>query len=176
MQWDTRIEARIAMAMLGVQAMKGVEIGPAWRNAAHRGTRVQDEIERLDDGTLVRATNRAGGTEGGITTGEPLVVRVAKKPISTTLDPRRSVDLATGEPAVTAYERSDFCAVPRAVPILESMLALVLADAILLKVGGDSLDEIRPRFDALRRSHLDDLPLDGRPWQIAYGSLDEREG
>lgn len=171
-QWDTRLEARIALAMLSIQAMKGVEFGPAFDNATKRGTQVQDELFREDDGRLVRRTNRAGGLEGSITTGEPLVVRLAKKPISTTLEPRRSVDLASGEAAQTQYERSDFCALPRAVPIAEAMLCLVLADALLEKLGGDSLDEIRPRFAALRRSHLDDLPMDNTPWHIAYRTLD----
>lgn len=175
-QWDTRLEARIAFAMLGVQAMKGVEIGPAFQNSTKRGTNVQDEIFRDDDGRLFRETNRAGGLEGGITTGEPLVVRIAKKPISTTLEPRRSVDLATGEPAKTAYERSDFCAVSRAVPILEAMLCLVLADAMIEKLGGDSLEEMRPRLESLRRSHLDDLPMNDVPWRFAYGHLDDEAG
>jgi chorismate synthase len=165
-QWDRRLDARIAGAMLSIQAMKGVEIGPAFASAAERGTAVQDEILRDDQGRLHRATNRAGGLEGGITTGAPLVVRVAMKPLSTTLTPRRTVDLATGDPAETAYERSDFCALPRAVPIAEAMLALVLADALLEKLGGDSLDEMRPRFEALRRARVEDLPVDGVPWRF----------
>jgi chorismate synthase len=175
-QWDRRLDGRIAGAMLSIQAMKGAEIGPAFANSAERGGAVQDEIHRGADGALVRLTNRAGGLEGGVTTGAPLVVRVAMKPLSTTLDPRRTVDLATGDGAETTYERSDFCALPRAVPVAEAMLALVLADALLEKVGGDSLDEIRPRFDALRRARLADLPMDDAPWRFGppSGGDDDR--
>jgi chorismate synthase len=165
-QWDDRLEARIAMAMLSIQAMKGVEVGPAFRNAALRGSAVHDDILSDPDGRIRRPTNRAGGVEGGITTGEPIVVRVAMKPISTTLEPRQTVDLATGQPAETRYERSDFCALPRVVPVAEAMLALVLADALLEKLGGDSVEEMEPRFRALRRSHVADLPMDDRPWHL----------
>jgi chorismate synthase len=101
--------------------------------------------------------------EAGITTGQPLQVRAAMKPIATTLTPLPSVDLAAGHPAPTRYERSDFCPVPRAVVILEAMVAFVLADALLEKLGGDSLDEMLPRFAALRRLRLEDLPMDGEP-------------
>ena len=127
-------------------------------NAQKRGTEAHDEII-LDDGRLVRSTNRAGGMEGGITTGEPLVIRAAMKPISTTLTPRASVDLARGEPAETRYERSDFCAVPRAAVVGEAMVCLVITDAILEKLGGDSLDELKERHAMLRRSHLNDLEM-----------------
>jgi chorismate synthase len=166
-QWDARLEARIAMAMLSIQAMKGVEVGPAFHNAGLRGSAVHDDIVADADGRIRRPTNRAGGLEGGIATGEPLVVRVAMKPISTTLEPRRTVDLATGEAAETRYERSDFCALPRVVPVAEAMLALVLADALLEKLGGDSMAEMEPRFRALRRSHVEDLPMDNQPWKLA---------
>ena len=111
---------------------------------------------------------RAGGLEGGITTGEPLVVRAAMKPISTTLTPLGTVDLASGETSTTVYERSDFCATPRAVVVIEAMVALVLADALLRKLGGDSLDDLRPRFDALRRGHIDELPMDNVPWRFDF--------
>ena len=106
--------------------------------------------------------------EGGITNGAPLVVRAALKPIATTLNPLDSVDLASGAAVKTRYERSDFCQVPRAVPIVESMVCIVLADALLGKLGGDSLDEMRPRFDALRRMRLDDLPMDAATWRFGY--------
>jgi chorismate synthase len=164
-QWDRRLDARIAGAMLSVQAMKGVEIGPAFENAGKRGTEVDDEIVLDEAGALTRAQNRAGGLEGGVTTGEPLLVRVAMKPISTTLNPRRTVDLATKAASVTTYERSDFCAVPRAVPILEAMLAFVLADALLEKTGGDNFEEIKARVGQLKRARLDDLEMDGKPWR-----------
>ena len=119
---------------------------------------------------LHRTTNRAGGLEGGITTGEPIVLRAAMKPIATTLTPMQSVDLATGEPAPTRYERSDFCAVPRAVVIGEAMVAWVLADELIRKLGGDSLAEQLPRFASLRQSRLEDLPMDNAPWRFGYGT------
>ncbi len=142
-----------------------MEIGPAFANALRPGTKVHDEIF-IEEGQLVRRTNRAGGLEGGISTGQPLVVRAAMKPISTTLNPLRSVDLASGEPAAAQYERSDICAVPRAVVVGEAMVAFVLADALLEKLGGDSLSEMRPRFENLRRGHLDDLEMDNREWRF----------
>ncbi len=151
MQWDRRLEARLGAALLSVQAIKGVEIGEAFANARLPGTQAHDPI-RLQDGKLERPSQRAGGLEGGVTIGEPLILRAAMKPIATTLTPQRTVDLATGQETDTTYERSDFCPVPRAVPILEGMAAFVLADALLEKLGGDSLDEMRPRFEALRRA------------------------
>jgi chorismate synthase len=172
-QWDRRLSARLLWAVSSIQAVKGVELGPAFENARLRGTQVHDEIllsssSTGGDGALTRRTNRAGGFEGGITTGQPIVVRGAMKPIATTLTPLRSVDLATGKAATTAYERSDFCAVPRAAVVGEAMVAFVLADALIEKLGGDSLAEMRPRFDALRRGRLGELPMDGTPWQFGY--------
>jgi chorismate synthase len=164
--WDRRLDARLMAAVGSIPAVKGVEIGPAFQNAARRGTEVHDEIHE-EDGVLVRRTNRAGGLEGGITTGQPLIVRAAMKPISTTLTPLRSVDLASGEPALTRYERSDTCAVPRAVVVGEAMVSFVVADALLDKLGGDSLDEMRPRFATLRRGMLRDLEMDNVPWRFA---------
>jgi chorismate synthase len=160
-------------AVGSIQAVKGVEIGPAFENARLRGTQVHDEIllEKLEDtgdARLRRDTNRAGGFEGGITTGGAIVVRGAMKPISTTLVPLRSVDLATGQPASTRYERSDFCAVPRAAVVGEAMVAFVLADALIEKLGGDSLIEMHFRFDKLRRGRLDDLPMEGKAWKFGY--------
>ena len=164
-QWDRRLSARLIGALASVPAMKGVEIGAAFEHARQRGTQVHDEILR-DGDRLVRATNRAGGFEGGITTGEPIVARVAMKPISTTLNPRRSIDLATGAATRTTYERSDFCAGPRAGVILEAMLAFVLADALIEKLGGDSLAEMRPRFESLRQARLEDLSMDNVAWKF----------
>lgn len=171
--WDRRLDARLLWAVGSIQAVKGVEIGPAFENARLRGTQVHDEIfahqaEDNDSLFLTRRTNRAGGFEGGITTGGPLVVRGAMKPISTTLTPLRSVELTSGEPAATRYERSDFCAVPRAAVVGEAMVAFVLADALLEKLGGDSLAEMRPRFQALRQGRLDELPMDGIAWRFGY--------
>ena len=163
--WDRRLDARLMFAVASIQAVKGVEIGPAFENAGRRGSEVHDEI-RLQEGLLVRPTNRAGGFEGGISTGQPIVVRAAMKPIATTLTPLPSVDLASGEPAATRYERSDICAVPRAAVVGEAMVAFVLADALLEKLGGDSMDELRPRFQALRRGKLAELEMDNVPWRF----------
>ncbi len=167
-QWDRRLEARIVGAMVSIQAMKGAEIGEGFANAGRRGSEVHDEMDLGSDGALIRRTNRAGGIEGGITTGDPIIVRVAMKPISTLLRGTDSVNLASGQSEQTTYERSDFCALPRAVPVGEAVLAYVLADALVEKLGGDSLDEIRPRFEALRRARLDDLPMDNVPWRFGY--------
>lgn len=162
--WDRRLSGRLLGAIGSIHAIKGVEIGPAFENAARWGTAVHDEIVLAEDGELVRSSNRAGGLEGGITTGEPLLLRAAMKPIATTLNPLGSVDLATGQPDATTYERSDFNAVPRAAVVAEAMAAFVLADALLEKLGGDSLNEMRPRWATLRRARLADLPMDNVPW------------
>jgi chorismate synthase len=166
--FDRKLDARLAAALVSIQAIKGVEIGPAFANTRLPGTQVHDEIVADDEGNLRRASNRAGGLEGGISTGEPIVLRAAMKPISTTLNPLRSVDLATGEAVPTRYERSDFSAVPRAVVIGEAMVAWVLADELSSKLGGDSLDEQLPRFAALRRSRLSDLPMENTSWRFGY--------
>jgi chorismate synthase len=165
--FDRRLTGRLLAALGSIQAIKGVEIGPAFANARLPGTQVHDEIV-LNDGALARRSNRAGGLEGGMTTGEPIVLRAAMKPIATTLTPLRSVDLATGEPAATHYERSDFCAVPRAVVVGEAMVAWVLADELMRKLGGDSLAEQLPRFTALPRGRLDELPMDNESWRFGY--------
>lgn len=158
-QWDKRLEARLGAAILSVQAIKGIEIGDAWENSKVPGTKAHDAI-LLDGEDLVRLTNRAGGIEGGISNGQPVVIRAAMKPIATTLTPQVTVDLAHGIQSPTKYERSDFCPVPRAVPILEAMAAYVIADALIEKLGGDSMDELLPRFEALRKAKLLDLPVD----------------
>jgi chorismate synthase len=169
-QWDRRLEARLAMALMSVQAMKGVEIGDAFENSKLPGTKAHDSIrlpyskkdgpQDVKEQPLTRETNRAGGTEGGVSNGQPIVMRVAMKPIATTLTPQMTMDLATGKESPTTYERSDFCPVPRAVPILEAMAAFVLAEALIEKLGGDSLAEMKPRFEMLRKASLADLPMD----------------
>jgi len=166
-QWNRRLEARLGAALLSVPAIKGVEIGPAFENARLPGTQAQDAI-RLEGEALVRHGTRNGGLEGGVTTGQPLLLRAAMKPIATTLTPQPSVDLASGEEVQTQYERSDFCPVPRAVPILEAMVAFTLAQALLEKLGGDSMDEIRPRYAALRRPSLGDLKMDAKDGHIFW--------
>ena len=147
--WERRLDARLAAAVMSIPAIKGVEIGPAFENARHPGTQVHDEFQipnpKSQIPNVVRTSNRAGGIEGGMSNGQPIVVRAAMKPIPTTVTPLRSVDLATGEPAKTQYQRSDVCAVPAASVVGEAMVAWVLADALIEKLGGDSLSEMRER-------------------------------
>ncbi len=138
--WDRRLDSRLAGALMGIQAIKGVEVGDGFDVAARRGSNAHDEIFN-EDGKLRRHTARSGGTEGGITTGEVLRVRAAMKPISTVPKALATVDVATGEPAVAINQRSDACAVPAAGVVAEAMVALVLADALLEKFGGDHVDE-----------------------------------
>jgi chorismate synthase len=140
--WDRRLDARLAGALMGIQAIKGVEVGDGFGLAATPGSRAHDEIVGTDDG-LRRTSGRSGGTEGGMSTGETLRVRAAMKPIATVPRALRTVDLATGEDAVAHHQRSDVCAVPAAGIVAEAMVALVLADAVLEKFGGDSVQETR---------------------------------
>jgi chorismate synthase len=141
-QWDRRLDARIAGALCSIQAIKGVEIGDAFTQARSRGSKAHDEIVPTAQG-VHRLTDRAGGLEGGMTTGEPLRVRAAMKPISSLNRPLQTVDVATGEPATAINQRSDVCAVPAAAVVAEAMLALVLAEAAVEKFGGDSVAELR---------------------------------
>jgi len=138
--WDRRLDARLGGALMGIQAIKGVEVGDGFGLAAVRGSQAQDEIVPGEDG-LRRTSGRSGGTEGGMSTGEALRVRAAMKPISTIPRALRTVDVATGEAAPAINQRSDVCAVPAAGIVAEAMVCLVLADAILEKFGGDSLAE-----------------------------------
>lgn len=140
--WDRKLDGRLAGAVMSINAIKGVEIGDGFASAARPGTQVQDAI-RWGEGRPIRASNRAGGTEGGVTNGEPIVIRAAMKPISTTLTPQPSVDVRTGTETVMEYQRSDICAVPAAAVVVEAMVTLVLADAYLEKFGGDNIAETR---------------------------------
>lgn len=157
-QWDRRLDARLGAAVLSIPAIKGVEIGPAFENANLPGTQVHDAI-RLDGKDLIRSTNRCGGIEGGMTNGQPLIIRAAMKPIPTTLNPLPTVNLLNEQEELTQYERSDFCPVPRAVPIVEAMVAFVLLDALLEKLGGDSIQEIRERFEKIPKLNLSNLKM-----------------
>ncbi len=140
-QWDRRLDSRLAAALMGIQAIKGVEVGDGFEVARTPGSRAHDEIERDAAGGLRRRSNRSGGIEGGMSTGEVLRVRAAMKPISTVPRALATVDIATGESAVAINQRSDVCAVPAAGVVAEAMVALVLAEAVLEKFGGDSVGE-----------------------------------
>jgi chorismate synthase len=144
--WDRRLDSRLAGALMGIQAIKGVEVGDGFALAATPGSQAHDEIE-TQDGRLRRTSGRAGGTEGGMSTGEVLRVRAAMKPIATVPRALRTVDVATGEEAVAHHQRSDVCAVPAAGIVAEAMVALVLADAVLEKFGGDSVGETKRNLE-----------------------------
>ena len=146
--WDRRLDARLAAAMMGIQAIKGVEVGDGFTTATRRGSVAHDEIERGPDGAIRRRTDRAGGTEGGMSNGEILRVRAAMKPISTVPKALDTIDVKTGEAAKAINQRSDVCAVPAAGVVAEAMVALVLAEAVLEKFGGDSVGETKRNFES----------------------------
>nr|WP_205863171.1 chorismate synthase [Planosporangium thailandense] len=153
-QWDRKLDARLATALMSIQAIKGVEIGDAFTQARSRGSQAHDEIIPTPDGVR-RVTDRAGGLEGGITNGEPVRVRAAMKPISSLNRALQTVDVTTGEPATAINQRSDVCAVPAAAVVAEAMVALVLAEAALEKFGGDSVAEIQRNL----RGYLENLVI-----------------
>jgi chorismate synthase len=149
--WDRRLDARLAGALMGIQAIKGVEVGDGFELARTRGSLAHDEIVPADAGgvrTVKRASGRSGGTEGGMSTGELLRVRAAMKPIATVPRALRTVDVSTGEATAAHHQRSDVCAVPAAGIVAEAMVALVLADAVLDKFGGDSVEETRRNYES----------------------------
>jgi chorismate synthase len=145
--WDRRLDSKLAAALMGIQAIKGVEVGDGFETARRRGSQAHDELVIGDDG-ITRLSDRAGGTEGGMSTGTLLRVRAAMKPISTVPHALRTVDVATNAPAEAHHQRSDVCAVPAAGVVAEAMVALVLADAVLEKFGGDSVGETRRNLEA----------------------------
>ncbi|MDA2891043.1 chorismate synthase [Mycolicibacterium sp. BiH015] len=154
---DNRLDSQLAGAVMGIQAIKGVEIGDGFETARRRGSVAHDEIYPGADGVM-RSTNRAGGLEGGMTNGQPVRVRAAMKPISTVPRALATVDMATGQEAVAIHQRSDVCAVPAAGVVVETMVALVLARAALDKFGGDSLNETRANIDGYLRAVADRAP------------------
>ncbi|MBK8728029.1 MAG: chorismate synthase [Actinobacteria bacterium] len=158
--WDRRLDARLAAALMGIQAIKGVEVGDGFRTAARRGSQAHDEMERDADGTIRRRSGRAGGTEGGMSVGGVLRVRAAMKPISTVPRSLDTVDIASDEPAKAIHQRSDVCAVPAAGVVAEAMVALVLAEACLEKFGGDSVTETARNHAA----YLAAIPESMRTW------------
>jgi chorismate synthase len=147
-QWDERLDGRLAGALMSIQSIKGVELGDAFANSARHGSQAHDVIDYDPERGWVRPTNRAGGLEGGMTNGAPLIVRGAAKPISTLIHPLPSVDYATRERDIAHVERSDVCVIPAAGVVGEAMVAIVLADAMRLKFGGDSLDEALTNYRA----------------------------
>ncbi len=162
--WDRKLDGRLAAALMSIQAIKAVEIGDGLETARRRGSAAHDEIIRGVDGQIARETNRAGGIEGGMSNGEVIRVRAAMKPISTVPRALRTVDVATGEDATAHHQRSDVCAVPAAGVVAQAMVALVVADGILEKFGGDSLPEIKRNLSG----YLDSLkgltrPNSGKP-------------
>ncbi|MFM1985498.1 MAG: hypothetical protein RLZZ295_664 [Actinomycetota bacterium] len=146
--WDRRLDARLAAAVMGIQAIKGVEIGDGFQTATRRGSVAHDEIEKDVTGKIVRRTDRAGGTEGGMSNGEILRVRAAMKPISTVPKALDTIDVSTGEAAKAINQRSDVCAVPAAGVVAEAMVALTLAEAVLEKFGGDSVSETKRNYES----------------------------
>ncbi|GER22180.1 chorismate synthase [Zafaria cholistanensis] len=152
--WDRRLDARLAAALMGIQAIKGVEVGDGFLTATRRGSAAHDEIVRAGDGVIERVSNRAGGIEGGMSIGDVLRIRAAMKPIATVPRALRTIDVASGEDAKAHHQRSDVCAVPAAGVVAEAMVALVLAQAVLEKFGGDSVAEVRRNLN----SYLESIP------------------
>lgn len=149
-QWDRKLDGNLARALMSIQAMKGVEVGLGFEAARRFGSQVHDEILPAQDGLLTRAGNNAGGLEGGMTNGQPVVVRVAMKPLSTLMKPMRSVDIQTGQAVKATVERSDVCATPAAAVIGEAVVAFELAKALLDKFGGDSVRELKRNVESYR--------------------------
>ncbi|WP_040160471.1 chorismate synthase [Mobilicoccus massiliensis] len=158
--WDRRLDGRLAAALMSIQAIKGVEVGDGFRTAARRGSAAHDEMVRDETGVIRRATGRAGGTEGGMSTGEVLRVRAAMKPISTVPRALATVDVTSSDAATAIHQRSDVCAVPAAGVVAEAMVALVLADAVAEKFGGDSVAEARRNVEG----YLAAIPEGMRSW------------
>ena len=152
-QWDERLDGRLAAAVMSIQSIKAVELGDGYANASRHGSEAHDIIDYDTEHGWTRPTNRAGGLEGGVTNGMPVVVRGAAKPISTLINPLPSIDYATRQRDVAHVERSDVCVLPAAGVVGEAMVALVLADAFRLKFGGDSLDEALTNFAAFQKAH-----------------------
>ena len=151
-QWDRKLDANIARALMSIQAIKGVETGIGFEAARRFGSQVHDEILPAQAGVFTRASNNAGGFEGGMTNGQPLVVRAAMKPLSTLMKPMRSVDIKTQEEVKATVERSDVCAAPAAAVIGEAVVAIELATALLDKFGGDSVSELKRNVEAYRQA------------------------
>lgn len=165
--FDRKLDAKISSSMISIQSVKAVEVGNGIEASKKHGTEVQDQM-KLDNKKIKRISNNLGGFEGGMSTGEPIMVTSYLKPISTTLTPINSVDLHSGKETETIYERSDTCAVPRAVPIFEGVLSLDLLNSLLVKTGGDSKDEIAKRVADLQNYNIEDFNLSNKKWKMGY--------
>ena len=165
--WDRKLDANMARIFMSIQSVKAVEIGNGIEVSKNYGTEVQDQY-LLDQENIKKESNNLGGFEGGMTNGEDIVVKAYLKPISTTLTPIKSINLSTKNETETVYERSDTCAVPRAVPIFESAMALEILKNLLIKTGGDSKKEITKNFENISKLHLDEFDLDNKTWNMKY--------
>ena len=165
--WDRKLDANMARIFMSIQSVKAVEIGNGIEVSKNYGTEVQDQYF-LDQEKIKKESNNLGGFEGGMTNGEDIVVKAYLKPISTTLTPIKSINLSTKNETETVYERSDTCAVPRAVPIFESAMAIEILKNLLIKTGGDSKKEITKNFENISKLHLDEFDLDNKTWNMKY--------
>ena len=167
--WDKKLDAKLARILMSIQSVKAIEVGDGIESSKNYGTSVQDQYV-LDEKEIKKESNNLGGFEGGMTNGENIELTAYLKPISTTLSPIKSVNLAEKEETETVYERSDTCAVPRAVPIFESAMALEILNAVLNKSGGDNKKEIIKNFENIPNLNIDEFDLDNKVWKFGYES------
>ncbi|MFL2693803.1 MAG: chorismate synthase [Candidatus Actinomarina sp.] len=167
--WDKKLDAKLASILMSIQSVKAIEVGDGIESSKNYGTSVQDQYV-LDEKEIKKESNNLGGFEGGMTNGENIELTAYLKPISTTLSPIKSVNLAEKEETETVYERSDTCAVPRAVPIFESAMALEILNAVLNKTGGDNKKEIIKNFENIPSLNIDEFDLDNKVWKFGYES------
>ena len=167
--WDKKLDAKLARILMSIQSVKAIEVGDGIESSKNYGTSVQDQYV-LDEKEIKKESNNLGGFEGGMTNGENIELTAYMKPISTTLSPIKSVNLAEKEETETVYERSDTCAVPRAVPIFESAMALEILNAVLNKSGGDNKKEIIKNFENIPNLNIDEFDLDNKVWKFGYES------
>ena len=167
--WDKKLDAKLARILMSIQSVKAIEVGDGIESSKNYGTSVQDQYI-LDEKEIKKESNNLGGFEGGMTNGENIELTAYLKPISTTLSPIKSVNLAEKEETKTVYERSDTCAVPRAVPIFESAMALEILNAVLNKTGGDNKKEIIKNFENIPSLNIDEFDLDNKVWKFGYES------
>ena len=167
--WDKKLDAKLARILMSIQSVKAIEVGDGIESSKNYGTSVQDQYV-LNKKEIKKESNNLGGFEGGMTNGENIELTAYLKPISTTLSPIKSVNLAEKEETETVYERSDTCAVPRAVPIFESAMALEILNAVLNKTGGDNKKEIIKNFENIPNLNIDEFDLDNKVWKFGYES------